>query len=100
MASFKDIINSDKPVLIDFFASWCGPCKMLAPVIQEIKNEQVEETRVLKIDIDKNQELSHKLNVKGLPELMIYKKGKLLWRESGVQTKHSINSQIESAKKV
>lgn len=100
MASFKDIINSDKPVLIDFFASWCGPCKMLAPVIQEIKNEQVEETRVLKIDIDKNQELSHKLNVKGVPELMIYKKEKLLWRESGVQTNHSINSQIESAKKV
>lgn len=100
MASFKDIINSDKPVLIDFFASWCGPCKMLAPVIQEIKNEQVEETRVLKIDIDKNQELSHKLNVKGVPELMIYKKGKLLWREIGVQTNHSINSQIESAKKV
>ena len=99
MASFKDIINNEKPVLIDFFATWCGPCKMLAPVIQEIKNEQGDEARVIKIDIDKNQQLSQMLNVRGVPTLMIYKEGKLLWRESGVQTKHTIISQLESAKK-
>lgn len=99
MASFKDLINNSKPILIDFYATWCGPCKTLAPIIQEVKNEQGEEARVIKIDIDKNQKLSSLLNVKGVPTLMIYKEGNLLWRESGVQTKHTITQQLETAKK-
>lgn len=99
MASFSDLINGDKPLLIDFYADWCGPCKMLSPIIQEIKDEQGEAIRVIKIDVDRNQTLSGKLNVSGIPTLMIYKKGKLLWRESGVQTKHTILTHLEAAKK-
>jgi thioredoxin len=91
--------EGDIPCVIDFYADWCGPCKVLSPIIQEIKDEQGNEIRVIKIDVDKNQTLSSKLNVSGIPTLMIYKKGKLLWRESGVQTKHAIISQLETAKK-
>ena len=97
MASFTDIINSEKPVLIDFYADWCGPCKVLSPIIQEIKNESGEKYRVVKIDVDKNQTLSNKLQVTGIPTLMIYKKGKQTWRASGVQTKHAIISKLEEA---
>lgn len=99
MAKFKDLINEDRPVLIDFYADWCGPCKSLAPIIQEIKNDQGEEIRVIKINVDKNQPLSQHLKVSGIPTLMIYKNGDLLWRESGLQTKHAITTQLDAAKK-
>ena len=98
MSSFKKLTQSKKPILIDFYADWCGPCKALSPVIQEIKNEQNEEVRVIKINIDKNQSLAKDLNVKGVPTLMIYKEGNLLWRESGIQSKHVITKQLEAAK--
>lgn len=97
MASFSDIINQDKPVLIDFYADWCGPCKVLGPIIQEIKNELGQEVSVIKIDVDKNQALSGKLDVRSIPTMMIYKKGQLLWRVSGVQTKQQIIEQINIA---
>ncbi len=98
MASFSELIGGQKPTLVDFYADWCGPCKVLSPIIQEIKNEQGKEIRVIKIDVDKNQALSTKLKVSGIPTIMIYKQGKLLWRESGVQTKHAILTQLEAAK--
>lgn len=90
MASFQDIINSDKPVLIDFHAEWCGPCKALAPIIKTVKSELGDALSILKVDVDKNQSLSAQLGIKGVPTLILYKKGKQLWRQSGVVQKNQL----------
>jgi thioredoxin 1 len=88
--SFENIINSEKPVLIDFFATWCGPCKMLAPVLKEVKDSLGERITILKIDVDRNQELSSKYQVRGVPTMILFQNGKQLWRQSGVLTKDEI----------
>ena len=88
--SFDNIIKSEKPVLIDFFATWCGPCKMLAPVLKEVKDSLGERIIILKIDVDKNQELSSKYQVRGVPTMILFQNGKQLWRQSGVLTKDEI----------
>lgn len=95
MAGFKEIIQSEKPVLIDFHAEWCGPCKSLAPIIKQVKSDLGDRVKVIKIDIDKNQLLASKLNVKGVPTLMIYQSGELKWRESGVIPAHLLKQQLE-----
>ena len=82
MEKFQDLIKSDKPVLIDFFATWCGPCKMMHPVLEELAEKVGEKARIIKIDIDRNQELSAVHNVRSVPTLMIFQKGKLKWRQS------------------
>lgn len=87
MAKFSELIQSDIPVLIDFYADWCGPCKMVSPIVQEVAKETKGNARVLKINVDNNQTLSQKLNIKGVPTLMIYKKGELKWRQAGVVSK-------------
>jgi thioredoxin 1 len=88
--SFENIIKSEKPVLIDFFATWCGPCKMLAPVLKEVKDSLGERITILKIDVDKNQDLSSKYQVRGVPTMILFQNGKQLWRQSGVLTKDEI----------
>ncbi len=93
--NFHKLINGEKPVLIDFHAEWCGPCKMLAPIIKEVAQEIGEKVRVIKIDIDKNQALAQKYQVRGVPTLALFKDGKIIWRESGVKTKHQIVSSVE-----
>lgn len=94
--SFNNIINSDKPVLIDFFATWCGPCQMLAPILVEVKNELGEAVSILKIDVDKNQDLANMLGVRGVPTLLLYKNGNLLWRQSGVVSKQELVALVQS----
>lgn len=88
--SFENIIKSEKPVLIDFSANWCGPCKMLAPILKQVKDSLGERVAIFKIDVDKNQELASKYQVRGVPTMILFQNGKQLWRQSGVLTKDEI----------
>ena len=90
MSKFNDIINSEKPVLVDFFATWCGPCKMLAPVLKEVKDDLADRVTIIKIDVDKNQELASKYQVRGVPTMMLFHEGQQVWRQSGLLSKEEI----------
>ena len=90
MSSFQKLINSEKPVLIDFSAEWCGPCKVMAPILEQVKREIGDKATVIKIDVDRNQHVSQSLNITGVPTLMIYKRGKQLWRQSRVLDKNRL----------
>ncbi|UPQ80887.1 thioredoxin [Flavobacterium azooxidireducens] len=96
MSSFIDIINSPKPVLVDFFATWCGPCQMLAPILKEVKDELGENISIIKIDVDKNQPLAAQYQVRGVPTMMLFQNGKQLWRQSGVLSKQEIIKIIQN----
>ncbi|AIY13832.1 MULTISPECIES: thioredoxin [Cellulophaga] len=95
-SSFDKIIDSDTPVLIDFFADWCGPCKTLAPILKQVKEEMGDAVKIVKIDVDKNQTLASKYQVRGVPTMMLFKNGKQLWRQSGVLQKNDIVNIIKS----
>lgn len=97
MSTFTEIINSPKPVLVDFFATWCGPCQMLAPVLKEVKNELGENILIIKIDVDKNQQLANQYQVKGVPTMILFQNGKQLWRQSGVLSKQEIIKIIQNS---
>ena len=90
MSNFDTIIQSEKPVLVDFFATWCGPCKMLSPILREVKNSLGDTVSIIKIDVDKNQQISSKYQVRGVPTMILFQNGKQLWRQSGVLTKEEI----------
>ncbi|WP_111707679.1 thioredoxin [Lutibacter citreus] len=87
---FNKLINGEKPVLIDFYADWCGPCKSQSPIIKQVAQEIDGKVRIIKIDIDKNQAIASRYNVRGVPTLALFKKGQIVWRKSGVQTKAQI----------
>lgn len=94
--SFKNIISSEIPVLVDFYADWCGPCKMLAPILKEVKDELGDTIRVIKIDVDKNQSLAAKFQVRGVPTLLLFKNGQQLWRQSGLVQKKDLVQILKS----
>lgn len=93
--TFEEIISSDKPVLLDFFATWCGPCQMMGPILQQVKEELGDEVKILKVDIDKYQDLAARYQVKGVPTFAIFKNSELLWKESGARPKEQLVSQIK-----
>jgi thioredoxin 1 len=90
MSSFNEIIQSDKPVLVDFFATWCGPCQMLAPILKDVKTNLGERISIIKIDVDKNQAVAAQYQVRGVPTMILFQNGKQLWRQSGVLSKEEI----------
>ncbi len=87
---FGNIIQSEIPVLIDFYATWCGPCQTLAPILEEFKTDMGDAVKIIKIDVDKNQELAQRFQVRGVPTLVLYKDGRQLWRKSGLMTKRDL----------
>jgi thioredoxin 1 len=97
-ASFQDIINGESPVLIDFFATWCGPCQYQAPILEEVASAMGEEARIIKIDVDRNQAVAAQYGVRSVPTLMIFKQGEVKWREAGVKEKEQLIQLLKSFK--
>ncbi len=93
--SFYDIVSSERPTLVDFHATWCGPCKMMSPILKDLAGKMGDKVKIIKIDVDKNQKLANKLSVRGVPTLVIYQAGKIVWRKSGVQSVHQLEQALK-----
>jgi thioredoxin 1 len=95
--NFKTIITANVPVLVDFFADWCGPCKVLIPILSEVKKELGDGIKIVKVDVDKNQPLAAQFQVRGVPTMLLFKDGKQVWRQSGVLQKTELINIIKSS---
>lgn len=93
--TFNEMIQSPKPVLVDFTAAWCGPCKMMAPILKEVKQELGDSATIIKVDVDQSPEAAQAYNIQGVPTLILFKEGKILWRQSGVVPKNNLTKIIK-----
>jgi thioredoxin 1 len=94
---FETLIDQDTPVLVDFYADWCGPCQMMAPVLKEVADEMGDKVKIIKIDVDKNQPIAQRFGVRSIPTLILFKNGKILENKAGVMTKRDLTQMIEKA---
>ncbi|MGR7813952.1 thioredoxin [Lacinutrix undariae] len=90
MSKFSELINQEIPVLVDFYAEWCGPCKMMSPILKDVKTNLKDRVSIIKIDVDKNQGIAAKYQVRGVPTMLLFKNGKQVWRQSGVLQKDEL----------
>lgn len=93
--SFQDLIQGDRPVLVDFFADWCQPCKIQAPMLEELKHQLGDQLTILKVDVDRNQAISQSLAIRNIPTMILFQKGKAVWRYSGVLRPEQIKNEIQ-----
>lgn len=94
MEKFNEMINGEQLTLVDFFATWCGPCKMMHPILEQLKEKMGDDIRILKVDVDKNEALSMQYRIQSVPTLMLFKKGKMLWRQSGAMSLNDLMQKI------
>lgn len=95
MSKFNDLIQGETPVLVDFYADWCGPCKMMAPILEELKSTMGDKVKIIKVDVDRNNAAAAKFQVRGVPTLILFRKGKQVWRQSGVLQANQLQAIIE-----
>ena len=94
MEKFNEMINGELLTLVDFFATWCGPCKMMHPILEQLKEKMGDDIRILKVDVDKNETLSMQYRIQSVPTLMLFKKGEMLWRQSGAMSLNDLMKKI------
>ena len=95
MATFKEIISSDTLVLVDFFATWCGPCKMMHPILEELKQKLGDKIRIIKIDVDNNKAFSSQYNIQSVPTLILFRNNEILWKQSGAMSLQNLMNVIK-----
>ena len=95
MGSFNEIINGNTPVLVDFYADWCAPCKMMAPIMQQVSREMEGKVKVVKVDVDKNEDAARKYQVRSIPTMILFKNGKVVWQRVGVMQADQIKAVIQ-----
>lgn len=90
MSKFNELIHGEKPVLVDFYADWCGPCKMMAPILKEVKSALGDSVSIIKVDVDRNNEVATRFNVRSIPTLILFRKGQQRWRQAGVVPREAL----------
>jgi len=97
MSKFREIIQSETPTLVDFYATWCGPCQQMHPILDKLKDKMGSAVRVVKIDVDKNQEVAATFKIRSVPTLLLFKKGEILWRQAGGMDANGLEQKVKNA---